>query len=124
LTQNIDHATNTSTRDQNQNYIFDNAFQTASGDIGVSQAAGNFNEQMNQLVVATDASLVSSSQTLHQSQNNNTFDSPGAPRRGQLGSSNDSRIFGNSFQNASGNIGVNQAAGNGNQQANSAVVLR
>ena len=114
-TQNIDHASNASILDYNTNYINDNAFRYASGDIGVSQAAGNFNQQMNQLVVATDAALVSSSQTLRQTQSWNTFDSCAAY--------NDSEIYGNAFQHASGNIGVNQAAGNGNQQANSAVVL-
>ncbi len=115
MTQNIDHASNDSLADYNTNFINNDAFRYASGDIGVSQAAGNFNQQMNQLVVATDAALVSSSQSLHQTQAWNTFNS--------CGGTNDSEIYNNAFQWASGNIGVNQAAGNGNQQANSAIVL-
>jgi hypothetical protein len=121
LTQNIQHALNNSTEANNYNFILGNAFQNASGDIGVNQAAGNLNQQMNQLVVATDASLVSSSQSLHQGQSFNTYNS--WKKNTSFGAFNDSEIYGNAFQNATGNIGVNQAAGNGNQQANSAVVL-
>jgi len=87
--------------------------QDASGNIGVNMAAGTANQQANGLALAHVAS-------------NNVMGSATAPVMqsvayeggATVGSSYDAGLQGSSFAGATGNIGVNVAAGNGNQQAN------
>ena len=93
--------------------IKDAAFQYAKGNMGVNVAAGNLNQQSNAAVI------------LNQDQLNGLV-------AGSLQGANDVRycdsddntatVKGSAFANASGNIGMNVAAGNGNQQANSLVI--
>ena len=87
--------------------------QNASGNVGVNMAAGTANQQANGLALAHVAS-------------NNVMGSATAPVMqsvayeggATIGSSYDAGLQGSSFEGATGNIGVNVAAGNGNQQAN------
>lgn len=86
------------------------ALSGASGDIGVNVAAGANNEQANGVQVVSAASLsgVAGSGAV-QYQFCDSARSSG---------SNSVALGGNTLQNASGNIGVNMAAGSGNLQSN------
>lgn len=93
------------------------AFQGASGNIGVNVASGDDNEQLNGLAAATTDDNVYATATAttdQQSQNNKTFNGPFCDEN----TSNNASLSGSAFQGASGNIGVNVAAGSGNLQAN------
>lgn len=84
-----------------------------NGNIGVNAAAGAFNQQQNimTLAVATDSSLASASAGVVQFSN------------GNLTMVNDSTNITNAgLITGAGNIGVNMAAGVGNQQHNSLTV--
>ncbi|MHB8364330.1 MAG: hypothetical protein ACYDEK_07085 [Vulcanimicrobiaceae bacterium] len=89
------------------------AFANAKGNIGVNVAAGNLNQQSNAAVILSQdqlSGLVASTQQSQYGDNYSNADDHNA------------NITGSAFESASGNIGVNVAAGNGNQQANSLVV--
>ncbi len=89
--------------------ISDYAFATASGNIGANVAAGNANQQSNAAFVGTngEGSFVVSGAA--QSNGGNwVYDD----------TKNDASIGGHAFESTSGNVGVNVAAGNGNQQSN------
>ncbi len=93
----------------------DSAFNHASGNIGVNNASGNMNQQQNQLAVLTTGEL---DDTVTVDINNsitgsNDYNSP----------LNEADFTSQSFQNASGNIGANNAAGNMNQQVNQATIV-
>lgn len=100
-----------------------NAFQGASGNIGVNVAGGTGNQQKNNLAVAwmsgkpvlTEATVT----TLQDSHGNWTGNLPDCECDP---TTNNASIAGNAFQGASGNIGVNVAAGTGNQQSNSLAI--
>jgi hypothetical protein len=96
----------------NNAYTQGNAFQHASGNIGLNVAAGSLNQQSNSAVVM-DSNLSTVSSTINQS---STVDVLNA------GGGNSASSTGNAFQHASGNIGANVASGVGNQQANVLVV--
>lgn len=92
-----------------------NALNNASGNIGVNVTAGDNNQQANAAAFsAADASFVfgSSDAEVFATQavagNHTTY----------LGNTNTATLSGNALANASGNIGVNIAAGNNNQQKN------
>ncbi|WP_308390021.1 hypothetical protein [Acidithiobacillus sp. AMEEHan] len=97
-----------------------NALQGASGNIGVNLASGIFNQQGNNMAASSaeysdhanasiDASQVSAINSTYSNRNYGH----------EVGASNETGLYGNVLQNASGNIGVNEAAGIGNQQSNS-----
>jgi hypothetical protein len=93
--------------------IDDHAFAGASGNIGVNQAAGNGNDQLNQLAAATAANVdyAVATSSLDQELSGNFV--------GNTLTANNSSLDGSAFSGASGNLGVNQAAGTGNMQSNS-----
>ncbi|MFC3651852.1 hypothetical protein ACFONN_09875 [Dyella humi] len=100
------------------------AFENASGNVGVNQAAGDGNEQLNQLSAATaqNVDYAVATSTLDQEWSGNRVDND----PGSLGwcsypvnTSNNASLSGHVLANASGNIGLNQAAGTGNMQSNS-----
>lgn len=96
-------------------YIEGHAFSHASGNIGVNVAAGNGNQQMNSLTIAsTNASQNTDYEQTQGYNSGNSYENSGSQW---------ADIDNNAFDHAKGNIGVNVAAGNGNQQANRAEVL-
>jgi hypothetical protein len=104
--------------------ITDNAFQGVSGNLGVNQVAGNGNEQLNQLSAATSSDNVYAlaTSTLDQEWSGNSVQND----PGSLGwcspeqaTTNTATLSGSVAAEASGNIGLNQAAGTGNMQSNS-----
>jgi len=105
-----------------ENYYHDNeaqiggsSFQGASGNIGVNQAAGDFNVQTNSAALASiDAGFAFGSGDAE------IFSTQMAGYNGvwNEASTNSSTIDGSAFMNATGNIGVNVAAGGNNIQAN------
>ncbi|UJF21782.1 hypothetical protein [Shewanella sp. OMA3-2] len=95
--------------------ISGNAFENSSGNIGVNQAAGDFNAQSNSAALASiDAGFAFGSGDAE------IFSTQMGGFNGvwNEASTNTSTINGASFMNATGNIGVNVAAGNNNIQAN------
>ncbi|MHB8305956.1 MAG: hypothetical protein ACYDEU_08115 [Vulcanimicrobiaceae bacterium] len=93
--------------------ITDSAFYGAKGNMGVNVAAGNLNQQSNAAVI------------LNQDQLNGLV--AGALQGAQgahycNSDDNHASISDSAFEYASGNVGVNVAGGNGNQQANSLVI--
>jgi uncharacterized cupredoxin-like copper-binding protein len=105
-----------------ENYYHDNdakitgsSFEGASGNIGVNQTAGDFNAQSNSAALASiDAGFAFGSGDAE------IFNTQMGGFNGvwNEASTNTSTIAGSSFMNATGNIGVNVAAGNNNIQAN------
>lgn len=91
-----------------------NALRNAAGNIGVNVAAGDNNQQANDAALAaSDAARVfgqAAAFSAQSSSNNVTINS---------GSPNNARMGGNALRGASGNVGVNVAAGVGNGQQNS-----
>ncbi|MCO7215789.1 MULTISPECIES: hypothetical protein [unclassified Halomonas] len=91
-----------------------NALQGAAGNIGANVAAGDNNQQAN------DAALSSSdAATVFGQAASFSFQSTSNNMTGITGSPNTALMGGNALRNASGNIGVNVAAGIGNAQHNS-----
>jgi|SRR5579884_1014876 len=97
----------------NQGIVEDNAFAHASGNIGLNIAAGSSNEQMNHAHVQS-CGCEGGSQTIDQDNDASLT---------YISGYNFADITGNAFQNASGQIGVNVAGGDVNQQANALSVL-
>ncbi len=94
------------------------AFQHATGNIGMNLASGSLNQQTNSAVVmnlspAADGDLGSVSSTIGQIS---------AVTVNILSGGNNADVRDNAFQHASGNVGANVASGIGNQQANVLVV--
>lgn len=100
---------------ENKATIGGSAFSGASGNIGVNQAAGDFNVQGNSAALASidagfafgsgDAEIFSSQRGTWTGTDN-------------YASTNSATITGDAFNGASGNIGVNIASGGNNVQAN------
>ncbi|MCL1139963.1 hypothetical protein [Shewanella pneumatophori] len=100
---------------ENSSSISGSAFNNASGNIGVNQAAGDYNVQGNSAALASidqsfafgsgDAEIFSTQRGSFNLTNN-------------YATTNDASIKGDAFKGASGNIGVNIAAGGNNIQAN------
>jgi hypothetical protein len=95
--------------------VGDDALQSATGNIGLNVVAGDNNQQANAAALAaTDAGFVFGSADAEvfaqQMAMGNTTKNYGVTNLASFG--------GNALQNASGNIGVNIAAGNSNQQKN------
>lgn len=96
------------------------ALAGASGNIGVNMASGYFNQQGNNM------SASSAEYADFANANTNTTQASGyllnlstGNYGNEIGASNETGLYGNVLQNASGNIGVNEAAGISNQQSNS-----
>ncbi|ALM51633.1 hypothetical protein [Halomonas huangheensis] len=102
------------TMTKNNATVNGNALRGAAGNIGANVAAGDNNQQANDAALASsDASTVfgQASSFSAQSASNNMHYTSGSPNNATLG--------GNALRGASGNIGVNVAAGMGNAQHNS-----
>ncbi|MFD7840978.1 hypothetical protein, partial [Streptomyces sp. NPDC059761] len=94
----------------------------------MNAASGNFNQQKNQLAIATasGAAAAASSNTT-QTSVDNTFLNTVATQSGHWGSSTylpvvNNASANNSLNGSSGNLGANIAAGVGNQQGNTTVI--
>jgi hypothetical protein len=99
----------------NTSSITNNALSSASGNIGLNVSTGDNNQQANAAAFsAADASFVFGSSDAEvfaaQSVKNNTTTN--------YGHTNTATLNGNALNSASGNIGVNIASGNNNQQKN------
>ncbi len=100
-------------RNTNNAVMDGNALQGASGNIGANVAAGSNNQQANEAALsAVDAAFVFAS-----AQNFALQSSAGNPTHNQ-GVTNNAFLTGSALAGASGNIGVNIAAGSSNQQRN------
>lgn len=110
----------------NKAKIGNNVLNNASGNIGVNAAAGNGNQQKNDTALASSGGNVVSATatgTAIQQSFGNVVDNDLADcyvaRGGNLYVTNTATAGNNVLNGASGNIGVNVAAGTGNQQLNS-----
>ncbi len=92
------------------------AFQWAAGVINVNQAAGNMNNQGNTEAIALgfEAAVALADVDLGQRNKENSVD-----EYGEYGVNKSDIITNQAFENVAGVVGVNQAAGNINNQANS-----
>jgi hypothetical protein len=105
----------TNTLNTNNTHMDGNALQNSSGNIGVNQATGANNMQDNAAAMAvSDAYFVfgSSDSEIFVKQQNGSNNTTNA------GNSNTTRAADNALRGASGNIGVNMAAGSNNMQKN------
>lgn len=96
-----------------------NALANASGDIGVNNAAGDFNAQSGTVIIAaalTGGTLGDMSAQVSQHVSVPSGDC------GTIGNVNNASLGGSALQNASGAISVNNAAGVGNAQSNMLVL--
>lgn len=94
-----------------------NAAQNASGNININVASGSQNQQQNGLAIASIASakaMGSASAPIEQVALLNGS--------GSMCSTYSSTVDGNALQGASGNIGLNVASGNNNQQVNTLAI--
>lgn len=89
-----------------------NAFSTAKGNIGMNEAAGTQNSQLNGLMVAENQTQVANMSIGQLLTDTSAIVSGG----------NSASFQDNAFKNATGNIGANVASGNLNQQANGSVI--
>lgn len=121
--QTLTHANTSNQGTTNSANISGNAFNSASGNVGVNQAAGDNNEQLNQLAAATTSNNVYAlaTSTLDQEWSGNKVanDPYNEWCFFQQNTSNNANLSGDVLSGASGNIGLNQAAGTGNLQSNS-----
>lgn len=97
----------------NSTGISGDAFRGANGNIGANVAGGDNNQQANDAALAaSDANWVFARATTA------SFQSSSENATTNNSVSNTAGLSGNVFQNSSGNIGVNAAAGTGNSQQN------
>ena len=100
-----------------------NALQNASGNIGVNMTSGIFNQQGNNMAASYAQysdyanAFIGANQTSFMNMNLSNLN-----YGDDVGASNETGLYGNVLQNASGNIGVNEAAGISNQQSNSLAI--
>ena len=107
----------------NDSGLAGNAFDGASGNLGVNAAAGTGNQQKNSLAVAAmsgEAVLTEATVSTLQNSHGNVVTSEAACDC--TPSTTSANVAGNAFRGASGNIGVNVASGTGNQQSNSLAI--
>jgi hypothetical protein len=102
--------------------LSNHVLQNASGNIGANVAAGEQNMQSNALAVSTAQAVYPNSPTpTTGSSRASVHNAQGGPAFGgtlSLSADNDASLSNHVLQNASGNIGVNAAAGEQNMQAN------
>jgi hypothetical protein len=106
----------------NNTNISGDAFNGVSGNLGVNQASGDNNEQLNQLAAATTSNNVYAlaTSTLDQEWSGNKVQNdPYNEWCFDQNTSNNANLSGDVISGASGNIGLNQASGTGNLQSNS-----
>jgi hypothetical protein len=107
----------------NNTNISGSSFSSVSGNLGVNQASGDNNEQLNQLAAATTSNNVYAlaTSTLDQEWSGNKVanDPYNEWCFYQQNTSNNANLSGSVLNGASGNIGLNQASGTGNLQSNS-----
>lgn len=102
---------------ENDASIGDDAGSGASGNIGLNSAAGDSNQQANDAALAaSDAEFVFADAETFSTQDTE------ANMTVNYASSNRSVVGGSALSDAAGNIGVNVASGNNNQQQNSLAV--
>lgn len=100
-----------------------NALQGAAGNIGVNMASGSFNQQQNSTSIASAKKASTVKSATYTSQNMGNEANISTLNYGHVvGGSNETGLYGNVLSNASGNIGLNQAAGISNQQSNSLAI--
>lgn len=109
--------------------IGSNAFRNASGNLGLNQASGGGNQQLNQLAIATaqNAAGAAANASLDQTLHANTLSSGPGSQCSIFGCVNftpseAATLTDEAIAGASGNIGVNQAAGLGNTESNGLAV--
>ena len=85
----------------------------ASGNIGFNNAAGAFNHQSNATLISTSLADSTAAIVLTQSV---------GPVANVLVANSTASLGGSAFSKASGNVGINQAAGALNQQSNALVI--
>ncbi|GFZ92450.1 hypothetical protein [Dyella caseinilytica] len=121
--QTLTHANTSNQGTTNNTNISGDAFDGASGNVGVNQAAGDNNEQLNQLAAATTSNNVYAlaTSTLDQEWSGNKVSNDPYDEGCfyQQNTSNNANLSGDVLSGASGNIGLNQASGTGNLQSNS-----
>ena len=103
--------------------LTDHALAGAAGNIGVNMASGSFNQQQNSTSIASanKAGMVDSATHTHQNmalESNISSMNYGSV----VGGSNETGLYGNVLSGATGNIGLNEAAGLNNQQSNSLAI--
>lgn len=98
------------------------ALKGATGNIGVNLSAGAGNAQSNQLAMidAAGTKVVRAQTSIEQVSTGNMSTNRSEWR--SVDSANTASIFGDAVKNATGNIGLNVAAGAGNAQANALAV--
>lgn len=119
----LNNVTNDGT--DNDAFVKDNAMQNVSGNIGLNVVAGDVNQQKNDLAIAVvlhDGVAVAST-SAGQASGGNTVDNDVATTgwwcwTHNTSTTNNASLSDNALQYASGNIGVNVAAGSLNQQYN------
>ncbi len=100
-----------------------NALKGAAGNIGVNMASGSFNQQQNSTSIASAKKASTVNSATYTSQHMGNEANISTLNYGQVvGGSNETGLYGNVLSNASGNIGLNQAAGISNQQSNSLAI--
>ncbi len=99
--------------DNNTASLSNHVLQNAKGNIGVNVAAGDENMQANNLAVSYNRG------GLHAIADVGSLQAAGFIEAMTFGGSNDATLSNHVLQNASGNIGVNVAAGQQNMQENS-----
>jgi hypothetical protein len=88
----------------------DTSLDGANGNVGVNVAAGDNNQQANAgAIAAADSAFIFANVDIDQTGKNNVLDNYSVPNNASLT---------NSANNVSGNVGINIAAGNYNQQKN------
>jgi hypothetical protein len=121
--QTLTHANTSNQGTTNNTNISGDAFNGASGNVGVNQASGDNNEQLNQLAAATTSNNVYAlaTSTLDQEWSGNKVSNDPYDEFCfyQQNTSNNANLSGDVLSGASGNIGLNQASGTGNLQSNS-----
>jgi hypothetical protein len=121
--QSLTHANTSNQGTTNNTNISGDAFNGASGNVGVNQASGDNNEQLNALAAATTSNNVYAlaTSTLDQEWSGNKVanDPYNEWCFFQQNTSNNANLSGDVLSGATGNIGLNQASGTGNLQSNS-----
>jgi len=98
---------------ENEARIDDNAGKNSQGNIGANVASGTNNAQANDAAIAkSDAKFVFADAEVFSSQDSQQN------KVTNVKTDNDARLQGNAFQGANGNIGVNVASGDNNNQQN------
>ncbi|HET19736.1 MAG TPA: adhesin [Chromatiales bacterium] len=104
----------------NDAYMGDNAASGASGNIGINTAAGDNNAQSNAAALAAADAQFLFGMEIGGIADAETFADQNAQHiyTDNYGASNNAGLYDSALEGASGNIGVNMAAGNSNAQQN------